>query len=71
MKFDKKEALEAILGPEPKAGASKADALALLADELIEAVNKKDSASVAQALRSSFLQLDSEPQSVEGEHIGE
>lgn len=66
MKLDKDAALEAILGPAQDKKGMSADALSLLADELIEAVNQKDSKAVAQALRSSFLQFNSEPPHEDG-----
>lgn len=75
---DKKNVLTAILGPDGnnvgvRRGSGEdeePDELAMIAQELIEAVHARNPKEVVEALRAAFMCLDSEPH-VEGPHESE
>lgn len=69
MLFDRKKALNQILG-EPKkhmAEGGEVSSLQACVEELINAIHEKDVPSATEALKTVFLELDSEPHE-EGEH---
>lgn len=61
--FDKRKALEAILGPSgEEIKKEDLDPLKASLSELIEAVNNKDVASAVSAFRAAFAGMSTEPQ---------
>ncbi len=66
---DKKKVLAQILGADPREkteGASQADALEVLAQELMDALGSGDAKSAAQSLRSCWAECNANSQTVDG-----
>lgn len=77
MMGDKKKVLAQILGADPREekteGASKTDALEVLAQELMDALGSGDAKGAAQSLRSCWAECNANSQTIDGgpEAIGE